>query len=219
MYAIAVANQKGGVGKTTLATTLAVCFANEGLSTLLIDADPQASALGFRARRAEEGVEPDVSCVQILDSTIHLEVPRLRFDRIVIDTGARDSKVFRSALLAADLVVVPMCPGYYDLWSSFHTFEVLSEIKLNRPAQKVLPMFNLVIPNTRIAADAMAAKADVEAQFQLCFMKAHLCSRVAHKGVVATGRTVFELSNRDRDPKAIDEFNAFYNELKEALLS
>lgn len=217
MYAIAVANQKGGVGKTTLATTLAVCFANESLSTLLIDADPQASALGFRARRAEEGVEPDVSCVQILDSTIHLEVPKLRFDRIVIDTGARDSKVFRSALLAADLVIVPMCPGYYDLWSSFHTFEVLSEIRLNRPAQKVLPMFNLVIPNTRIAADAMSAKADVETQFKFRFMDTYLCSRVAHKGVVATGRTVFELNGRDRDPKAVEEFIAFYTELKESM--
>ena len=219
MKVITIANQKGGVGKSTLCTNLAALFAADGRKVLLLDTDPQASSIAFREKRAETGNGlPEFSAAQIQSPTVHKDIASFAgFDVILVDTGGRDNKIFRSAVLPADLVLVPLCPSQYDFWGSADTFDALKEIRLSRPELHVLACFNMVIPNTRIAQEVLSAKAEFEAGYEVRFMDTHLCGRVAYKYSAGDGRAVSEAEGRSRDPQAISEMKAFYRELKGAL--
>jgi len=212
---ITVANQKGGVGKSTLCTNLAVLFAAAGRRTLLLDTDPQASSVAFREKRAETGDgRPAFSAAQILAPTVHRDIANFSsFDVVLVDTGGRDNKIFRSAVLPADLVLVPLCPSQYDFWGSADTFDALREVRLGRPELAVLACFNMVLPNTRIAQEVLAAKAEFEAGYEVRFMETYLCSRVAYKYSAGDGRAVTEMNGRGRDPLATREMTRFFDEL------
>ena len=219
MKVITIANQKGGVGKSTLCTNLAALFAADGRKVLLLDTDPQASSIAFREKRAETGNGlPEFSAAQIQSPTVHKDIATFTgFDVILVDTGGRDNKIFRSAVLPADLVLVPLCPSQYDFWGSADTFDALKEIRLSRPELQVLACFNMVIPNTRIAQEVLSAKADFEAGYEVRFMDSHLCGRVAFKYSAAEGKSVAEMEGKQRDNHAIQEIRSFYNELKGVL--
>ena len=112
---LTIGNQKGGVGKTTIATNLACLFARKR-HVLLIDADSQQSAADFHAVRLENEDLPQFTCVSITKPTIHKDVKNFsNFDVILIDVGGRDSAVFRSSILAADQLIIPITPSQYDV--------------------------------------------------------------------------------------------------------
>lgn len=220
MKVLTVANQKGGVGKTTIATNLAAFFAAAGVRTLLIDADSQASASAFRLTRTELGdVVADFSGVEMLTPTLHHDVSKFSssFDLAIIDTGGRDNRLFRSGIMAANLVLVPLCPSQYDFWGSADTFSAIREIRDSHPQIQVWSCFNLVLPNTRIAQEVLAKKDEFAEGYQVHFMNAFLCARVVYKYTAAEGRAVFEANGRIQDAKATEEFQLFAAEIQEVI--
>ena len=115
---LAVANSKGGVGKSTLATNIGVQAVNGGASVLVVDTDPQASTTLFATTRDES--RKSFRVMQMTKPLIHREIPEISdgYDLVIIDTAARESATFRSALAAATSVLVPItrqvsscCPG------------------------------------------------------------------------------------------------------------
>src|SRR3569623_2110194 len=102
---LAVLNQKGGVGKTTLAVHIASAIARRDYKVLLLDADPQGSALDWAAAR--EG-DPLFPVVGLPKSSIHKQLPALteKFDVVIIDGPPRTHEVARSAIMASDLVLI-----------------------------------------------------------------------------------------------------------------
>ena len=106
---ICVANRKGGVGKTTLATNLAVALNNKGKS-ILIDADEQQSASKWAKQRN------DIECISVHSELLtKLEEIDSKYDYILIDVAGRDSTIFREALLVANTLIVPTQPSLLDL--------------------------------------------------------------------------------------------------------
>ncbi|MFT9383101.1 MAG: AAA family ATPase [Acetobacter orientalis] len=99
---VALLNQKGGVGKTTLALHLAGQWAREGQRVTVIDADPQGSALDWSAQRAREGLPRLFGVIGLARDTLHHEAPELAqgVDHVVIDGPPRVAALLRSALLA-----------------------------------------------------------------------------------------------------------------------
>jgi chromosome partitioning protein len=106
---IGVLNQKGGVGKTTVAVNVAAVLAKHS-RVLVVDADPQGSALAWSAAREAPPIFPVVGLAK---PTLHRDLPELSKDysRVVIDGAPRVTDLTRSAIMASDLIVIPVQPS------------------------------------------------------------------------------------------------------------
>lgn len=108
---IVIANQKGGVGKTTIATNLAVAFSKKG-NTILVDADDQQSALKWSKRRTKNPIDTEHHQGDLKKVLLDLQK---KYDYVVLDVAGRDSESFRTALQVADKLIVPTQPSQSDV--------------------------------------------------------------------------------------------------------
>lgn len=204
---ISVQNQKGGVGKTTLAVHLSHALADEGSTVLLVDADPQGSARDWAAAR--DG-KPIFTVVGLDRPTIHRDLPEMaaNYDHVVIDGPPRVSELARSAIAAADVVLIPVQPSPYDVWSAQEIIDLCKEASVFKENLKSVFVINRKIVNTAIGRDVV----DALSGYDIPVLKAHICQRIQFAESAATGQTVMEIDPKGR---AAQEIKALVNELLE----
>jgi chromosome partitioning protein len=136
MYTVALIAQKGGTGKTTLAVSLAVAAGQVGMTSIIIDLDPQGTACNWKDRRKSDGpVVIDAQPGRLAAALAKAEENGVDF--AVIDTPARNEQSALAAAKAADLVLIPCRPQAYDLETIPNTKEILT-LAGNKPAIVVL---------------------------------------------------------------------------------
>lgn len=123
-YVITVAQQKGGVGKSTLAAHLAVAFAQQGYSTMLFDTDPQGTCTHWHAQRKKDDIGLIATSGWRL--TRDLSMAREANDIIIIDTPPHAEMDIKVSVRAADLVIVPIQPSPADVWAVKETFNTIA---------------------------------------------------------------------------------------------
>lgn len=210
-YVIAVANQKGGCGKTTISMNVAGCLARAGYKVLLVDADPQASAMQWRNNREDSALPFHVQSFPF--PTLHKELPsqieQSGYDIVLIDCppGAAtkaDGKgdITRSALLLAHAILMPVRPTPLDYQASAIILPLLHDIAFMRSQQKlaVLLVINGKPPSrTRLGFEARAAAEQIFAVegMQIQILKTEICTRQTFAEAPSAGQVVV-----DYDPKS-----------------
>lgn len=207
---IGVLNQKGGVGKTTLSINLASCFAGDGYRVLLIDADPQGSALDWAAARS---VQSTFSVVGLPRATVHKEIAQIGhgYDYIIIDGPPRVTDLARSVIMASDLILIPVQPSPYDIWASEEVVKLIDEAIVFKDNLKSAFVINRKIANTAIGrgvGDALKA-------YPLSTLTSSVTQRVIFAEAAARGLSVLEMDPNGPGAaeikKLVEEITEFAN--------
>jgi chromosome partitioning protein len=207
---ISLLNQKGGVGKTTLSIHIASGLSERGHSVLLVDADPQGSSLDWASNRQ---LEPIFPVIGIPKSNLHKEIPMhaQRYDDIIIDGPPRVNELARSAIMASDLVLIPVQPSPYDIWAAKEIVDLLKEASVFKEKQICRFVINRKIVNTAIGRDVV----DALIGYKIPTLSSSLSQRVVFAESAAQGKTVTEIDPTSQATKEVrdlvDEILAINN--------
>jgi len=210
MKVIAVLNQKGGSGKTTIATHLARALQLDGSDVLLVDSDPQGSARDWAAVQEDN----PVTVVGIDRPTIDRDVKNVarKVDYVVVDGAPQAADLAVSAIKAADFILIPVQPSPYDIWATSDLVDLVKQrIEVTDGRLQVAFVVSRAIKGTRIGGEVTEALAG----YELPVMDARVTQRVIYPGTAAGGTTVLD---RDPDGDAAREIRALMAEIKEKLV-
>lgn len=212
---IAVANQKGGAGKSTIATNLAVMFSGDNKKVLLIDADTQQNtSLKWHADRAQ--YEDNVVNLDVCGLTARNLLPstqsfRKQYEVIIIDGGARITAEAHAAVGAADYLIVPVKPVKADVDSTATFLEVVAQNMEVRNDLVAGILINESNERTSLAKTMIEELKSFEESFGI--FDQHIGSYQAFRDAISSGLAVTELGER-AGGKAANQIKAFYKELK-----
>jgi chromosome partitioning protein len=209
---ITLANQKGGTGKTTLATNLAGTFAAQERRVVLVDTDPQQSALEWREMRPDTRPHVTVVYMRAADGVLERDLTPLsqQYDVVLVDTGGRIAPPVRSAVAVADFILVPTLPSRPDIVSTEAFYrQVIQEVSQRKAVYGGI-VLNGVQARTLLSREAAAYLRERN----LPLFEACLHQYAAFREAIGRGLTV-----REYDPggKAAKDMTAVYNELVEVL--
>ncbi|OYY93668.1 MAG: hypothetical protein B7Y41_10480 [Hydrogenophilales bacterium 28-61-23] len=213
---IAVVNQKGGAGKTTLAMLLAGSLADRGKRVLVADADAQNTALHWSGMGAAMGVvfPAEVEDVSGEEGKLHKALRKRseEFDYIVIDSPpAAAASVTVSALRVAHLALVPVIPSPLDLWASVRIREAIVLARHKNPELDARLVVNQLQLNTLLAREVLG----MLPEFGIPMLAANLKSRTAYRQCAALGASIQSLGSRAA--LAVMEVDALRREVEDLL--
>lgn len=203
---IAIVNQKGGTGKTTLALNLAAGLARRG-STAVIDADPQRSISQWIAIGAKQN---PLAAATVIGASPGETIARLKGSHryVVLDCPPAVQDPATAMLLSvAGLVLIPVLPSPLDLWASVEMAALIRQARKNDPALQAYLVLNQVETRNSLSRGMQEALAE----FDLPVLAASLQRRAAYRSAAVEGLSVYGLGARGA--RAVSDIEAIIEEI------
>lgn len=209
---ILIGGEKGGVGKSTITTNVAVQFNKIGADVIIIDADPQKTSINWSERRNQKPENyKKISCVS-REGDIKQTVKDFvsKYDIVLIDVGGKDSLSLRSGLGVADKFFCPVRASQADLETLEHIHKLVLEAKCYNGllVSKTLISCAPTNPNINEINDAREVLSSYINDLSLC--QTFISDRKVYRDALIEGLGVVELDNI----KAKEEIENFVNEIK-----
>ena len=207
MTVIALAAQKGGVGKTTLAFNLAI-MRSRRKNVLAIDTDPQQSFVDLFKIRSKNPMPSEY--FNIDGSILHKGIPKVKdkFDDIVIDTAGRKSQEMISALVVSDIFLIPFRPSRLDLLAMKSMDELANTAKKKKPDLKIYAVINQASTH-HLQKESKKAIFEFKNFKHIQLLNCEIKDRSIYRQSLDNGLAVFESANK----KAKSEINTLYNKI------
>ncbi len=193
---VLIGGEKGGTGKSTIACNLATWLSREGKDVLLLDADPQATAKRWVDRRNDlQGDRPKLAVAQATGDVFKpARDYATRYGEVVIDAGGRDSKELRTAMVAADVLLVPIRASQPDLETMDHVNELVALARGMNPDLKAYALISMAPSNPMIneVAEANAFLSDFA---ELRLAQTFIRDRKVFRDAMLEGKGVIEMNN------------------------
>lgn len=186
MKVIAVLNQKGGSGKTTIAIHLAKCLEQQRFKVALIDSDPQGSARDWAAVQDNQSLK----VVGMDRPTINRDIKLLTGqDIIIIDGAPQAADLAASAIKSADLIIIPVQPSPFDIWATADLVDLVKQrIEITEGKTKAYFVISRVIKGTKIGSEVREALEG----YELPILDHQITQRISYPTSAAQGLTVIE---------------------------
>lgn len=211
---VLIGGEKGGPGKTTIATNLAAMRTSEIEDVLLVDTDKQPTSSYWCSLREDKSILPRVSSVQKYDKAVRTEILELKrkYTDIIIDAGGRDSPELRGALLVCDKAIFPLRPSQFDLWTLGRLHSLVETASEINEKLKAFVVINQASPNPAVKeADEMRAFLDEFDDIKM--LNTVICERISFRRSALHGMAVAEY--KPEDTKATEEMTSLYKEIFE----
>ncbi len=202
---IAVLNQKGGSGKTTIATNLARALQMAGQSVLLIDSDPQGSARDWHA--ASEGAY--LSVIGLDRPTLDKDIKAItgQHQWLIIDGAPQIENIAIAAIKCADVILIPVQPSPYDIWACADLVEIIKarqQVTDGKP--KAAFVISRLIKNTQVGREIR----EILEEYQLPVFNSVTTQRVVYVSSASSGQSVLDVETKG---EAANEIRALMQEV------
>lgn len=211
---ILVGHQKGGCGKSTVATNIATIFANSGKDFILVDCDPQQSSTNWVSSRQLDEDLPQITVAQLYGNKIAKSLVDFnnRYKFVVVDVAGRDSAELRSALTVSDICIAPFFVSQFDLETTSKLDQIVDDAKITNPNLRVFGLLNGVSSHPKDSRAKAAAEFLGEYEnIEVLNTRWHRLS--AFSDSISDGKGVIEYT----DKKAKDEAISLVKEIFDAI--
>lgn len=201
---ISLVNQKGGVGKTTVAINLAACLAEKGQKVILMDGDPQGSCIQWQNISKNNSFD----VIHHPRADFHKKISMLieGYKHAVIDAPPAIGNITRSMLAISNLAILPIGPSPLDLWSSRETVSLVKEVrKVNKKLRAKMLVCRKIV-GTRLGREAKDALGVLKRQI----FDQEIHQRIAYVEAMNAGKSVVEFRPSST---AADEIRNLYAEI------
>ena len=207
-----IGGEKGGTGKSTIATNLAVSLAHNGEEVLIMDCDPQSTSSKWLSRRQKNTTNENLPKIFGIQKTGDIfdtiEDVKNRYKHIIIDAGGRDSEELRTAMVGCDKMYMPLKASQPDLETSKHMLHLVKLAKKLNPKLSAVMVISMASTNPSLNEDKEAREL-LAGLSEVGISPVIIRERKVYRDAIVQGLGVVECANK----KAITEINELRKEV------
>lgn len=199
---ILIGSEKGGVGKSTIATNLSAYLATKGKDVILVDSDRQGTSSNWFEDRMSTAL-PKIENVSKYDNIKQTLIDlNKRYEYVIVDSQGRDSVELRTGLLVADICITPVRPSQADLDTIYRMVRLINTAKEINESLKCFCVLTQA-PTNPVITEIDESKNYINNINGLFLTNTIICERKVYRDALASGAGVMEMNNEKAEKEMI----------------